>query len=91
MPRELERILKDAEFDANAVIRQWKLDDLLLCDEGRNTYQVGLDAGRPRLVALRKSAIDDLVAGDDSEDVVVEDDLGTDIEAHGGQSGDAAA
>ena len=66
MPEALKEILKEAGFDAYAVIRQWKLDELLICDDDRNTHQVTLNSGRPRLIAIRKAAIDSLISGADS-------------------------
>ena len=66
--------MKEAGFDVNAIKRQWKLDDILLCDDGRSTHQVMLNSARARLVAIKKVAIDNLVAVDDYEDVDAPDD-----------------
>ena len=59
---EIKVLLADQGFDADAVLRQWKLDDVLVCDSGRNDHQVtfGVDKNRIRLVCISKSAIDAL-------------------------------
>lgn len=62
IPTELKSLLRDQGFDADAVLRQWKLDNVLVCDTNRNDRQVvfGLDKNRIRLVCITKAAIDAL-------------------------------
>ena len=66
-PNKLKQLLRDEDFDAEAVIRQWHIDDLLLHDNGRKDYQVMLDCQRIRLIAIKKSAIDGLFVEGESE------------------------
>ena len=59
-PAELKSLLTDEGYDADAVLRQWKLDGYLICDSDRPTHQVnfGHDKLRTRLICIRKSATD---------------------------------
>jgi hypothetical protein len=58
VPHFLTQLLKDHDFDPEAVIRTWQDHGWLLTDKNRRQKQVRLDGEQTYAIAIRRTAID---------------------------------